>query len=184
MSETLRREFTIELPTDRAIPREAIIQDMQDIAPAGLCSDLLTEQQVVDLRLRTALLVDQYGQDAHPEYLRYLGTEERSIVLDQAKILEQISGKTVLVTGGTGLIGSELVCQLANYSPSRLVTLSRGKTMPHKVTPGVEHAYADVMDSDAVANVMDSVKPDIVYHLAAEKYPGVAEKEVNRTTGA
>jgi dTDP-4-dehydrorhamnose reductase len=169
----------LALQTEAVLPRSTVIETMQDCAPAGLTN--LSVEQEAGLRILTGYLVENFGDNAAEEYDRYINTKNRGLELDEPKLREQLTGKTVLVTGGTGLIGSELVAELARFSPGRLVSMSRGKTKPKKITDGVEYVYADVTDKDGVNEVMADIKPDIVYHLAAEKHPATAELEVKRT---
>jgi nucleoside-diphosphate-sugar epimerase len=87
----------------------------------------------------------------------------------------------VLVTGGTGCIGSTLMAQLAARCPGRLVSVSRGVTGDWPRQPGAEYRYADVRNRPAIEALISEIRPDLVFHVAAQRDPGLAENEVHRT---
>jgi FlaA1/EpsC-like NDP-sugar epimerase len=87
----------------------------------------------------------------------------------------------VLVTGGTGCIGSTLMTQLAARRPGRLVSVSRGVTRGWSRHEGAEYRRADVRDRAAMDELMREIRPDLVFHVAAQRDPGLAEVEVHRT---
>ena len=86
-----------------------------------------------------------------------------------------------MVTGGTGCIGSTLVTELAARGPGRLVSVSRGLTDGWPRHAGAEYRHADVRDRAAMDALLGEVRPDLVFHVAAQRDPGLAEAEVYRT---
>ncbi|WP_414053086.1 polysaccharide biosynthesis protein [Macrococcus animalis] len=111
------------------------------------------------------------------------------IELDDEGILEQISGKVILVTGAGGSIGSEICRQVAKFKPKRLILLGHGENsiylineeLKQKLLGSVEivPVIADVQDRDRMFKQMLYYKPDIVYHAAAHKH--VPLMEINPT---
>lgn len=107
------------------------------------------------------------------------------IQLDDAGISEQISGKTILVTGAGGSIGSEICRQVVKYKPERLVILGHGENsiylineeLNNKLLGSVEiiPIIADVQDRERMFEQMMKYKPDIVYHAAAHKHVPLME---------
>lgn len=107
------------------------------------------------------------------------------IQLDDEGISEQISGKTILVTGAGGSIGSELCRQIVRYKPRRLVLLGHGENsiyliheeLNNKLLGSVEiiPIIADVQDRERMFEQMLKYKPDIVYHAAAHKHVPLME---------
>jgi hypothetical protein len=119
--------------------------------------------------------------EAQEEYARFLAIGKRSIPLPAADLESWLRDKTVLVTGGTGCIGSALMRQLAYWHPSRLVSVSRGVTRAWARQPGAQYLQADVRQRDELAAVFEEVRPDLVFHVAAQRSPGLAEVEVHRS---
>lgn len=107
------------------------------------------------------------------------------IQLDDAGISEQISGKTILVTGAGGSIGSEICRQIVKYKPERLVILGHGENsiylineeLKNKLLGSVEiiPVIADVQDRERMFEQIDKYKPDIIYHAAAHKHVPLME---------
>ena len=112
---------------------------------------------------------------------RFLAVRERGLCLPEAELAHWLDGVAVLVTGGTGCIGSTLMAQLAARHPGRLVSLSRGVTDGWPRPPAAEYRLADIRDRAALHRVIQDVRPDVVFHVAAQRSPALAEVEVHRT---
>jgi NAD(P)-dependent dehydrogenase (short-subunit alcohol dehydrogenase family) len=156
----------------------AIIKAMRRVVPPGRSE--LSDTEASALRDLTAALVTA-RLEAEPEYQRFLAIAGRRLCLPDAELSDRIGGATILVTGGTGCIGSTLMTQLATLHPARLVSVSRGITDTWTRPAGAEYRHADVTDRQAVTELLADVRPDIVFHVAAQRSPAVAEAEVQRT---
>ncbi len=105
------------------------------------------------------------------------------VKLDQLPLFSQIKGKTVLITGAGGSIGSELCKQLLAFSPERLILLGHGENSIYKLmmklgSQVVVPIIADIQDRNALADIFDMYKPDIVYHAAAHKHVPLMERSL------
>jgi nucleoside-diphosphate-sugar epimerase len=155
-----------------------LVRAMQDTAPAGLVR--LEDAAVQELhRLTTALM--SASPAAVEEYARFLSIRQRCLPATDTNVAAWARGKTVLVTGGTGCIGSTLIVQIAEAGPRRLVSLSRGLTGNGPPLAGAEYVQADLRDSTGLAAAFAEIRPDVVFHLGAQREPGLAEAEVHRT---
>jgi len=110
------------------------------------------------------------------------------IELDQAGISDSIYGKTVLVTGAGGSIGSELCRQLATYSPEKLIIFDIYENSIFYIRNELKEAFpqldivtliGSVRDFDRLDTVFSTYKPDIVYHAAAHKHVPLMEDNPN-----
>jgi FlaA1/EpsC-like NDP-sugar epimerase len=123
-------------------------------------------------------------RDIEPEDL--LGREP--VDLDEAGMAAALSGRTVMVTGAGGSIGSELCRQLARYRPSRLVLLEQSEFNLYRI----EQELADLHPALSVARVIGDVKdlarlrevtaawtPQVVFHAAAYKHVPLMEEPHN-----
>jgi Polysaccharide biosynthesis protein len=119
--------------------------------------------------------------EADEEYRRFMALGRRGISVPENELAAWLGGATVLVTGGTGCIGSTLMEQAARFGPRRLVSVSRGLTRGWPRLDGAEYAVADIRDAGGLAAVFGDVRPDVVFHLAAQRDPGLAEHDVHRT---
>jgi FlaA1/EpsC-like NDP-sugar epimerase len=140
----------------------------------------LDEDQIGALRELTSSLVAA-KPDAAGEYARFLGIKQRGLCLPEADLASRVGGATVLVTGGTGCIGSTLMAQLAAREPGRLISVSRGVTAGWPRQENAEYRYADVRDRRAIDELIAAVRPDLIFHVAAQRSPALAEVEVHRT---
>jgi nucleoside-diphosphate-sugar epimerase len=155
-----------------------IIAEMHEAVPQG--RPRLTGAETKRLAgLTRALLASK--PEAQEEYSRFLAAVRKDIDLPEPVLAGCLRGKRILVTGGSGCIGSALMAQLARFSPERLVSVSRGITQGWPRLPGAEYVHADIRDADQLSAVFGQVRCDIVFHVAGQRDPGLAEREVHRT---
>lgn len=106
-----------------------------------------------------------------------LGRHELS--LDSDSVAHYLTGRTVLVTGAGGSIGSELCRQISRYSPGSLVMLERDESALQAVQVSIEGqglldsrnlVICDIRDRKRLAEIFDEHRPDVVFHAAALKH--------------
>ena len=119
-------------------------------------------------------------RDIEPEDL--LGREP--VQLDEQGIDLVLHGKTVLITGAGGSIGSELCRQVARYKPARLVLVELSEFNLYSIeqelgqtAPGLElvRLIGDVKDLAGLQRIFDAWKPQVVFHAAAYKHVPLME---------
>ncbi len=116
-----------------------------------------------------------------------LGRETISVNMDE--IFSYIRGKTILVTGGGGSIGSELCRQIAAHEPKRLIIFDIYENNAYEIEQELRRKYKDtlnltvligsVRDSRRISSVFEEYRPDIVYHAAAHKHVPLMEDSPN-----
>ncbi len=161
------------------LSRAETLHEMQALAPPG--QENLSPEIYNGLSRYTGHLIHLSGVEAETEFERFAHVPERDLNLNHTTLTEQLNGAKIVVTGGTGCIGSVLLNELARYNPATIVSVSRGITIPTYITKGVEYTQADVRSKSALEEVLCKVKPDIIYHLAAQRDPSRAELETDRT---
>lgn len=107
------------------------------------------------------------------------------VELDHKGILENISGRTILVTGAGGSIGSEICRQICKFQPSKIILLGHGENSIYTIDMELRQIYqndieiipiiADIQDRDRIFEVMETYKPNVVYHAAAHKHVPLME---------
>jgi FlaA1/EpsC-like NDP-sugar epimerase len=111
--------------------------------------------------------------------------ERKPIILNNSKISEQIKGKRVMITGGAGSIGSEIVRQLMSFHPYKIIILDQAESPLHSLhleiaglstEIKIRTVLADIKDYTALEMVFDKFKPDFVYHAAAYKHVPLMEE--------
>ena len=115
-----------------------------------------------------------------------LGREPIEVDIDS--ILGYVSGKTILVTGGGGSIGSELCRQIASHKPAHLIVLDIYENSAYDIQqellikyPGLNLTVliASVRNTARINSIFETYKPDIVYHAAAHKHVPLMEVSPN-----
>lgn len=117
-----------------------------------------------------------------------LGREQ--IVLDETGVIGLVDKKTIMVTGGGGSIGSELVRQLRKFCPDRIIIVDIYENNAYDVQMELENLYrmpetkckpeivvliASVRDEARMEEIYGIYKPNIVFHAAAHKHVPLME---------
>ncbi len=110
------------------------------------------------------------------------------IKADMKEVFEFIHGKTVMVTGGGGSIGSELCRQIAAHKPKMLLILEIYENNAYDIQLELREKYpwldlkvliGSVRDSRRMFQIFDEYRPEIVYHAAAHKHVPLMEDSPN-----
>ena len=128
------------------------------------------EGQVSTLALRSVSMEDLLGREP--------------IETNMNGVFKQIKGKTVLVTGGGGSIGSELCRQIADHRPGRLIIFDIYENIVYDIQQELKKKHPEldlrvligsVRDSRRVFDLFETYRPQIVYHAAAHKHVPLME---------
>lgn len=105
-----------------------------------------------------------------------------AIQLNNGDISRELQGKTVLISGAAGSIGSGLVREIANYQPKLMVLLDQAESALYDLQQELKHVSApyeivigDVSSPNRMRNVFNTFKPDYVFHAAAYKHVPLME---------
>ena len=107
------------------------------------------------------------------------------IEVDMREVYDFIHGKTILVTGGGGSIGSELCRQVASHEPKQLIIFDVYENNAYEIQQELHKKYPNlnlevligsVRDSRRIFGVFEKYRPEIVYHAAAHKHVPLMEE--------
>ena len=110
------------------------------------------------------------------------------IKADMKEVFDFVNGKTVLVTGGGGSIGSELCRQIAAHSPKQLIILDIYENNAYDIQMELREKYPEldlvtligsVRDSRRMFGIFEKYRPQLVYHAAAHKHVPLMEDSPN-----
>lgn len=106
------------------------------------------------------------------------------ICVDLESMAESLRGKRILITGSAGSIGSEIVRQVASFSPSSLMLIDSAETPQHDIRrmmardfPSVPCAtvVTSITKADRMENIFKTFLPEYVFHAAAYKHVPMME---------
>lgn len=111
--------------------------------------------------------------------------DRKPIVLDMKAISNQLNGKTILITGAAGSIGSEITRQILSFEPRKVIILDQAETPLHSLSLEIKpltknvilrSVLADIRNKKALEMVFERYKPQVVYHAAAYKHVPLMEE--------
>ncbi|HLA56740.1 MAG TPA: nucleoside-diphosphate sugar epimerase/dehydratase [Flavobacterium sp.] len=110
--------------------------------------------------------------------------DRKPIKLHMDSISAELNGKTVLITGAAGSIGSEITRQVLGFNPHKIIMLDQAETPLHNLALEVDSVnsktkirtvLADIRNIGALERVFSTFKPQVVYHAAAYKHVPLME---------
>ncbi len=134
----------------------------------------LVNNEVSITRLRDVELADLLGR--------------QQVQVNNEEILADIAGKTILVTGGGGSIGSELCRQIARSQPKQLVIFDIYENNAYAIQQELKRTCPElhlsvligsVRNTARINSVMEQYRPDVVFHAAAHKHVPLMEDSPN-----
>lgn len=109
-----------------------------------------------------------------------------SVQLDTQGLGELLSGKTIMVTGAGGSIGSELCRQIAKFNPGKLILFDLSEFSLYNIEQEFTNNFpetpiictiGDIKNAARIRQVLSSHQPDVVFHAAAYKHVPLMEEE-------
>lgn len=153
-------------------------------------------RRIVDLAIKTGVsyriipsIYDLIRGKVTINQIRNVDVEDllrrKPVQLNTKLIRSYIVGKTIMVTGAGGSIGSEIVKQLCKYKPKHLILTGRGENSIYTLGQELDHYYpevdyslkiADIRDFSTMEKIFLTDKPDVVFHAAAHKHVPLMEE--------
>jgi len=169
------REVLVAIPSITEERRHQILRTLSEIPGVKvtvLPSTLdLMEQRPIRTQLREIQVEDLLERDP--------------VQLNAAAVGSFLGGKTIMVTGGGGSIGSELCRQIAKYQPKKLIVVDIYENNAYDIQQELKYLYGDkldlvaeiasIRDRERVWQLFDTYRPQVVFHAAAHKHVPLME---------
>lgn len=154
--------------------------------------EILNICQETDARLKRLPAIASSLTSSLSQTIREVNYEDllgrEAVVIENPEFAEFVSGKTVMVTGGGGTIGSELCRQIIANKPGKLIIVDIYENGAYELQMDLKRYYPDadvyvliasVRDYDRMENIFKEYRPDVVYHAAAHKHVPLMEYSPN-----
>ncbi len=160
-------------------------------APSRFVRDMVARCKRADVSFKIVPgLMEIIKGDVHIEQIRPVQVEDllgrEMVEFETESAREILSGKVVLVTGAGGSIGSEICRQLARIDLAALVLLGRGENRIFDIEEDlrtraphleIKTIISDLRDGDRTERLLDTYRPDVIYHTAAHKHVHYMERD-------
>jgi hypothetical protein len=162
--------------------KKQIISAMQRLVPphsgAPDCPDVLAK-----LTALTTDLIRVYQGSGRLREHPYEEAASRRIHLYADQIAQEVKDKVILVTGGEGCVGQSLLEPLVNLGAKRVVSVDKARLPQTEIVTEGKIVYypLDIRDRAGLERVFVAEKPELVFHLAAQRLPGLAEIQIRET---
>jgi FlaA1/EpsC-like NDP-sugar epimerase len=140
------------------------------------------------VKVRTIPPVEKWvGGELSINQIREINIEEllgrEAIQLNNPSVINDIKGKRICITGAAGSIGSELVRQVASYSPERIILIDQAESPLYEIEREIKGAsniriipyIADITNVQRISSIFEENRPEIIYHAAAYKHVPLME---------
>ena len=171
------QEIFVAIPAEKKAAQREMLQRCRDAGcPLRLLPELsqMTNGEITVSKLRPVRIEDLLGRE--------------QVSTNLTEIMGYIEGKTVLVTGGGGSIGSELCRQIALHKPAELIILDVYENSLYDIEQELRRHYPDlkllsliasIRDEGKINDVFDKYRPQIVFNAAAHKHVPLMETSPN-----
>lgn len=182
MKNTHNPSEVLEFPS-----KAEIIDRIQKLVPPGSLEPQAPET-IAALQTLTAQLIGAYKADGQLESEPFEDVRDREVHLWATAVSNKIQRKTILVTGGEGCVGRFLIEKLLALGANQIISVDKARCQNPSETlsvcqqEGAVTFYAtDIRNFGALKHIFEVHKPEIVFHLAAQRSPGLAEIQIRET---
>lgn len=163
-----------------------VIARMQALVPPG-APEPQDPQILEQLSTLTQELIRAYQAAGRLQTDPFGEAQARQLFLYETEVRQQLAEQVVLVTGGEGCVGSHLIERLLDLGVKRIISVDKVRCGSGEIQPlpgqhpAVSLYAADLRHYDEVQQIFAIEQPTIVFHLAAQRLPGLAEKQIHET---
>jgi nucleoside-diphosphate-sugar epimerase len=159
---------------------DAVPIDSPEPTTAAVLNRLsILTQELIDISGRERLIADPFAE-----------VYERNVLIDEVAVTGTLKNRVVLITGGRGFVGTNLIAKLQQLGVKKIVAVDRTddqnqviaiKNHGHDSSIPVKYYKCDVRNATELQKIFAVEQPQIVFHLAAQRLPGLAETQIHET---
>jgi NADP-dependent 3-hydroxy acid dehydrogenase YdfG len=171
-----------------SLSRTTVLESIWATVPLGtptpIDSEILSKlseltSDLIDISGRNSLEVDPFNE-----------VYQRRVAIDLPRVTASLTDKVVLITGGQGFVGTNLIAKLQAFGVKKIVSVDISTEQYQRVAVEtttidfgvpVSYYHGDVREPHTLQTIFDIERPQIVFHLAAERLPGLAEIQIHQT---
>ncbi len=147
-----------------------------------LSPDVQQQEAFTQLTHLTQDLIDAYTAQGRLDQNPFEPSFNRTLHLPFEEINERLNGKVCLVTGGLGCVGTILVTELLQFDISKIIVLDIATPPSHTpINNKAVYINCDIRNEAEVINAFALHQPQFVFHTAAQRSPGYAERNAYHT---
>jgi nucleoside-diphosphate-sugar epimerase len=171
-----------------SLRKSNVLESIWETAPVN--SPEPTESAVLDrLSVLTQELINISGRD-RLSIDPFAEVYERKVEIDDLEIATILKNKVILITGGRGFVGTNLVAKLQQFGVKKIIVIdiTDDQNQIVAINPGnsvsdipVDYHKCDVRNISELRAFFAVQQPQIVFHLAAQRLPGLAETQIYET---
>ncbi len=166
--------------SSKSLTRPETISQIWETMPIGSVEPTTNPKTLAKLTDLTNSLIDFAGRE-QLEVNPFTEVIDRRICRYTSEIGAILQDKVVLVTGGAGFVGGHLMSQLGQFGVKRIIAVDMEQTCPSQDRIPLTYYKTDVRDYEALQQIFELEQPDVVFHLAAQRLPGLAETQIYQT---
>ena len=161
-------------------------------APPTVTREILSICQETNAKLKILPAISSSLTESLSRTVREVNYEDLlgrdAVVIENPELAEFVAGRTIMVTGGGGTIGSELCRQIIANKPAKLLVVDIYENGAYELQMELAQYYpeadievliASVRDYDRLEDIFRRYRPDVVYHAAAHKHVPLMEFSPN-----
>jgi glycosyltransferase involved in cell wall biosynthesis len=167
------------LVASKSLTRHEIIAQIWETMPIG-AAEPTEPKTLAKLTALTNSLIELTGRE-ELKVNPFAEVCDRHIALYKPQIATILKDKVVLITGGAGFVGSNLIAHLGQFGVKRIVSVDMADSTSKAVNTSIVHYQTDIRDYPALQEIFHLEQPNVVFHLAAQRLPGLAETQVYQT---
>lgn len=158
---------------------ETMIKKIWELSPK-----INEQESYSELTTLTKMLINQYEDQGRLEVNPFETARNRQLSLPFEELSEKLKGRICLVTGGLGYVGSALLKELLKFDLKRIYVLDNQENIGESHTlqsDKITFISCDITDSQKVSDIFIQIKPEFVFHTAAQRNPDYAESHISQT---